>query len=125
MKNTEWLSKERKTNHLGSAIHSGRDLVETTFSLPGRVYLVGELVEHDSGFSKKELVILTEDYKPARIKFEFTNKATGCLNGLVEGEKIKVTFRIEGREWSGRYLNNLIGTQIEKISEQAIDTVED
>ena len=121
-KNTEWLSKKPKTNHLGTATHSERDLVESTFSLPGRVYLVGELVEHDSGFSKKELVILTEDYKPTHIKFEFTNKETSCLNGLVEGEKIKVTFRIEGREWNGKYLNNLIGTQVAKISEQAIDT---
>lgn len=110
---------------MGTATHSVRDLVESTFSLSGRVYLVGELVEHDSGFSKRELVILTDDYRPSFITFEFLNKATGCLNGLVEGEKIKVTFRIEGREWNGKYLNNLIGTEIQKISEQVIDTVKD
>ena len=67
------------------------------------------------------MVILTEDYKPTHIKFEFTNKATGCLDGLVEGEKIKVTFRIEGREWNCKFLNNLIGTQVAKVSEQAIE----
>ena len=124
-KNKEWLSKKPKTNHLGTATHSERDLVESTFSLPGRVYLVGELVEHKSGFSKRELVILTDDYKPSLIRFEFLNKETVCLDGLIEEEKVKITFRIEGREWDGKVLNNLIGTKVEKISEQAIDSVKD
>ena len=124
-KNTEWLSKKPKTNHLGTATHLERDLVESTFSLPGRVYLVGELIEHKSGFSKRELVILTGDYKPSLVRFEFLNKATVCLDGLIKEEKVKITFRIEGREWDGKVLNNLIGTKVEKISEQAIDNVKD
>ena len=123
-KNKEWLSKKPKTNHLGTATHSERDLVESTFSLPGRVYLVGELIEHKSGFSKRELVILTDDYRPSLIRFEFLNKAAASLDGLVKEEKVKVTFRIEGREWNGKVLNNLIGTQVDRISEQVIKTVQ-
>ena len=124
-KNKEWLSKKAKTNHLGAATHSVRDLVESTLSLPGRVQVVGDLVKHKSGFSKRELVILTDDYKPSLVRFEFLNKATVCLDELIEEEKVKITFRIEGREWGGKVLNNLIGTKVEKISEQAIDNVKD
>ena len=123
-KNTGWLSKKPNTNHLGKATHSERELVESTLSLPGRVHVIGDLVEHESGFSKRDLVILTVDYRPSLIRFEFLNKAAASLNGLVEEEKVKVTFRIEGREWNGKVLNNLIGTQVDRISEQVIKTVE-
>ena len=123
-KNTGWLSKKPNTNHLGKATHSERELVESTLSLPGRVQVVGDLVEHESGFSKRDLVILTDDYRPSLIRFEFLNKAAASLDGLVEEEKVKVMFRIEGREWNGKVLNNLIGTQVEKISEQVIKTVQ-
>ena len=123
-KNTGWLSKKPNTNHLGKATHSERELVESTLSLPGRVQVVGDLVEHESGFSKRELVILTDDYRPSLIRFEFLNKAAASLDGLVEEEKVKVTFRIEGREWNGKVLNNLIGTQVDRISEQVIKTVQ-
>ena len=124
-KNKEWLSKNPKTNYWGKATHSERDLIESTLSLPGRVRVVGDLVKHKSGFSTRELVILTGDYKPSLVRFEFLNKATVCLDELIEEEKVKITFRIEGREWDGKVLNNLIGTQVEKISEQAIDNVKD
>ena len=123
-KNTGWLSKKPNTNHLGKATHSERELVESTLSLPGRVHLVGDLVEHESGFSKRELIILTDDYRPSLIRFEFLNKAAASLDGLVEEEKVKVTFRIEGREWNGKVLNNLIGTQVDRISEQVIKSVQ-
>ena len=123
-KNTGWLSKKPNTNHLGKATHSERELVESTLSLPGRVQVVGDLVEHESGFSKRELVILTDDYRPSLIRFEFLNKAAASLDGLVEEERVKVTFRIEGREWNGKVLNNLIGTQVDRISEQVIKTVQ-
>ncbi len=123
-KNTGWLSKKPNTNHLGKATHSERDLVESTLSLPGRVHVVGDLVEHESGFSKRELVILTDDYRPSLIRFEFLNKAAASLDGLVEEEKVKVIFRIEGREWNDKVLNNLIGTQVDRISEQVIKTVQ-
>jgi len=123
-KNTGWLSKKPNTNHLGKATHSERELVESTLSLPGRVHVIGDLVEHESGFSKRDLVILTDDYRPSLIRFEFLNKAAASLDGLVEEERVKVTFRIEGREWNGKVLNNLIGTQVDRISEQVIKTVQ-
>ena len=121
-KNTGWLSKKPNTNHLRKATHSERELVESTLSLPGRVHVVGDLIEHESGFSKRELVILTRDYRPSLIRFEFLNKAAASLDRLVEEEKVKVMFRIEGREWNGKVLNNLIGTQVDRISEQVIES---
>ena len=123
--NKDWLSKNQSSNNFGLTQHLEREVVDSTFSLPGIVHEIGELVEHDSGFTKQELVIVTNDYKPTLVKFEFLNKSTIQLFGLGKNEKVKVTFRIEGREWDGRVLNNVIGTKVEKISEQKVDMSDD
>ena len=123
--NKDWLSKNQSSNNFGLTQHLEREVVDSTFSLPGLVHEIGELVEHDSGFSKQELVIVTNDYKPTFVKFEFLNKSTIQLFGLGKNEKVKVTFRIEGREWDGRVLNNVIGTKVEKVSEQKVDMSND
>jgi hypothetical protein len=123
--NKDWLSKNQSSNNFGLTQHLEREVVDSTFSLPGLVHEIGELVEHDSGFTKQELVIVTNDYKPTLVKFEFLNKSTIQLFGLGKNEKVKVTFRIEGREWEGRVLNNVVGTKVEKISEQKVDMSDD
>ena len=123
--NKDWLSKNQSSNNFGLTQHLEREVVDSTFSLPGLVHEIGELVEHDSGFTKQELVIVTNDYKPTLVKFEFLNKSTIQLFGLGKNEKVKVTFRIEGREWDGRVLNNVIGTKVEKVSEQKVDMSND
>ena len=43
------------------------------------------------------------------------------MDGLSEEEKVKVTFRVEGKEWQGKVLNNLIGTKVERLSEVALE----
>ena len=46
------------------------------------------------------------------------------LDDLLEKERVEVSFRIQGREWEGRVLNNLVGTRVVKISGQALDVPE-
>ena len=97
--NKDWLSKNQSSNNFGLTQHLEREVVDSTFSIPGIVHEISELVEHDSGFTKQGLVIVTNDYKPTLVKFEFLNKSTLQLFALRKNEKVKVTFRIEGREW--------------------------
>ena len=83
---------------------------------------IGELIERESGFRKKELVIKTHDYKPQLVRFEFLNHKLELLDCLLEGEKVEVTFRIEGGiSPSGQVLNNLVGTELVKLSEKEVE----
>jgi hypothetical protein len=120
-KNKKWLSKYPDSNHTAISKHMGRELVESTHSLYGQVHTIGDEIERECGFVKRELILRTNDYKPTLVCFEFLNKAGKALDGLSEEEKVKVTFRVEGKEWQGKVLNNLIGTKVERLSEVALE----
>ena len=120
MNKENWLSKSPPSNHQSVSSLKAREIVESSFKIPGIVREVGELEEKDSGFIKQDLVLLTHDYKPQLVRFEFLCEKTSLLGGVAKGERVEVTFRIEGKEWKGKTLNNLIATSLEKISEKAL-----
>ena len=99
------------------------EVVDTTFVHSGTVYRICDKVVRECGFSKRELVLLTRELKPKLICFEFLNKQVELLDGLEEGEKIIVRFRIDGREWSGKFLNNLIGCDLVRECEQEVKPI--
>ena len=121
---TNWLAKNADANHLAVTKQVSEEVLRTGLSLTGRVHSLGEVIERDTGFAKRELILITDDYRPNLISFEFQNGKMKCLNDLMEKEKVEVSFRIQGREWEGRVLNNLVGTRVIKISGKALDTPE-
>ncbi len=79
-----------------------------TYDMEGTVKLIEELKTFPSGFSKREFVLTTEgDRFPQEIKFECVKDRTALLDKLSEGQKVKVSFDIQGREYNGRYFVNL------------------
>ena len=124
-KDKDWVTKQFQENHQATTLKERREVVESGFSFQGVVRKIGDLIERECGFSKRELVILTSDYKPNIVSFEFLNKNVALLAGLNLGEKVDVYFRIEGREWDGRVLNNLIGTRLDRICELGVNEKEE
>ena len=116
-KKTGWIAKSPITNHESLTSQIRLQVVDSGFTLPGTVLAVGETVEFESGFRKKELVLLSDDYRPQPVRFEFLNNSTDLLGGLAVGERVEVAFRIEGKKWGEQILNNLIGTALCKQNE--------
>jgi hypothetical protein len=84
------------------------------YDLTGKVKLIQEVMKFDSGFTKREMVVIVEDGKyPQEINFEFVQDKISLLDNLQEGQEVTVTFDIRGREYNGRYFNNLQGWKIE------------
>jgi single-strand DNA-binding protein len=78
------------------------------YELTGKVKLVQEAQTFGSGFTKRELVVIVEDGKyPQEINLEFVQDKVTLLDGLTEGQEVTVTFDIRGKEYNGRYFNNL------------------
>ena len=93
-----------------------------TFELAGKVKLVQEAQTFDSGFTKREVVLTVTDGKwPQEINFEFLQDKVSLLDAISEGQEIKVFFDIRGREFKGKYFNNLVGWKIESISNAAVE----
>lgn len=84
------------------------------YELTGKVKLVQEPQTFASGFTKREVVVTVEDGKyPQEINLEFLQDKVSLLDNVAEGQEIKVFFDIRGREYNGRYFNNLVGWKIE------------
>lgn len=84
-----------------------------TYELSGVVKQVGEPKTFGSGFEKAELVVTVEDGKyPQDICIEFCQDKTSLLSGVNEGDEVDVSFNIRGREYNGRYFNNLVGWKL-------------
>lgn len=79
-----------------------------TYDMEGTVKLIEELKTFPSGFSKREFVITTEGERfPQEIKFECVKDRTALLDSVKEGQKIRISFDIQGREYNGKYFVNL------------------
>ena len=83
------------------------------YELTGKVKLIQDPQTFASGFEKREIVVTVEDGKyPQDINVEFVQKSVPKLEGIGEGDTVTVTFDIRGREYNGRYFNNLVGWKI-------------
>ena len=83
------------------------------YDLTGKIKLIQEPQTFGSGFTKREMVVTVEDGKyPQDISLEFVQDKIALLDGLQPGQEVTVTFDIRGREYNGRYFNNLQGWKI-------------
>lgn len=84
------------------------------YELTGKVKLIQDLQTFNSGFTKREMVVIVEDGKyPQEINLEFVQDKVNLLNALEIGQEVTVMFDIRGREYNGRYFNNLQGWKIQ------------
>ena len=90
-----------------------------TYELTGKIKIIQEEQTFDSGFSKREMVVTVEDGNyPQDINLEFVKDKAKLLDDLQRGQEVTVTFDIRGREYNGRYFNNLQGW---KVSSETMD----
>jgi hypothetical protein len=83
------------------------------YELTGKIKLIQEAMTFDSGFTKREMVVIVEDGRyPQEINLEFVQDKVALLDSLQVGQEVTVTFDIRGREYNGRYFNNLQGWKI-------------
>ena len=94
------------------------------YELSGKIKLIQEAKTFDSGFTKREMVVTVEDGRyPQDINLEFVQDKVSLLDGLQAGQEVTVSFDIRGREYNGRYFNNLQGWKV--VAADAANTVDD
>ena len=80
----------------------------------GKLKQLMDLQSWDSGFSKREFVITTNEQYPQDIKLECIKDKTSLLNGINPGEDIEVSFNLRGNEYNGKFYVNLQAWKITK-----------
>jgi hypothetical protein len=89
-----------------------------TYELTGKIKLIQPEKTFDSGFRKREMVVTVDDGRyPQDINLEFVQDKTALLDNLQPGQEVTVSFDIRGREYNGRYFNNLQGWKVAPASD--------
>ena len=67
------------------------------YDLTGKIKIIQEPKTFDSGFTKREMVVIVEDGKyPQEINIEFVQEKVSLLDSLQTGQTVTVTFDIRG-----------------------------
>ena len=90
--------------------------------LQGTVKKISEIQTFASGFQKRELVLMTEEQYPQPINIEFLQEKGDLLNPLKEGDKVKVSINLRGREWTSpqgevKYFNSITGWRVDSLGD--------
>jgi hypothetical protein len=89
----------------------------------GKIKIIGEVKEYGAkGFRKAELILdVTEKPEyPQFVNLEFTQDNTDLLTKFKEGDEVKVSINLGGREWinpqgEAKYFNSITGWRIEEV----------
>ena len=85
-----------------------------SYELSGKIKLIQDAQTFSSGFTKREMVVTVEEGNyPQDINLEFLKDKISLLDNLSVGQQVTVGFDIRGREYNGRYFNNLVGWRIQ------------
>lgn len=83
--------------------------------LTGKIKLVNSTQTFDSGFSKREFVVTTNEQYPQDIKLEVIKDKCSLLDRYTPGTDVKVSFNLRGNEFNGKYYVNLQAWKIEPM----------
>lgn len=91
--------------------------------ITGKIKMLGETQTFgNNGFRKREVVVTTDEQYPQDILVEFVQDKTDVLNKYKEGQDVKVSINLRGREWvnpqgEAKYFNTIQGWRIEGLSQ--------
>lgn len=104
--------------------------------LSGKVHFIGQQIQVSETFSKRELVVATDEQYPQFISVNFIKDKCDLLNSLKVGQEVTVGINLRGREWTNpqgetKYFNDIQGWSVKTsevnntpVNEPTFQTVE-
>jgi hypothetical protein len=91
-----------------------------SFEITGKLHKKFDTEKKTETFQAREFVILVEEGNyPQYVKFQLTQDRCSLVDSFDEGQSIKVSFDLRGREWQGKYFTNLNAWRIQQPDQQA------
>lgn len=84
-----------------------------SFELTGKLKVVMDVQTFNSGFTKREFVVTTEEQYPQDVKFELIKDKTSLIDSFKPNDNVKVSFNLRGNEYNGKYFVNLQAWRLE------------
>ncbi len=84
------------------------------FEVEGKLHRVFPTEQKSANFAAREFVLEIPDGNyPQLIKFQAVQDRCGILDTFSEGDQVRVSFDLRGREWNGKYMTNLNAWRME------------
>jgi hypothetical protein len=87
-----------------------------SLELSGKIKKVFPTQTFDSGFTKREFVVTTDEQYPQDVKFELIKDKVDMIDSYKTDDAVKVSFNVRGNEWNDKYFVNLQAWRLEKSS---------
>jgi hypothetical protein len=84
-------------------------------TVEGNIKLIGETVTFDSGFTKRQIVVTTNETYPQEIAIDFIKDGCTMLDSFAVGQNVCIAINIRGNEYNGKYYTSLQGWKIDNI----------
>jgi len=87
----------------------------------GKIKLINDTQSFGSnGFTKREVVVTTEEQYPQMIMIEFVQDKCALLDNFQVDQNVKISINLRGREWVNpegvaKYFNSIQGWRIEAV----------
>jgi hypothetical protein len=87
----------------------------------GKIKIIGDVQTFGTDFTKRELVVITDDQYPQLISIDFLKDKCDLLNSYDVGQSVNVSINLGGREWinpqgEAKYFNSVTGWRIEDVT---------
>lgn len=87
----------------------------------GKIKFIGSTQQVSEKFSKREIVVTTDEQFPQHISIEFNQDKCAILDKYSVGDDVEVGINLKGREWTNpqgevKYFNSIQGWNIKKDS---------
>jgi len=90
------------------------------YEFSGKVHEVCDVQTFSSGFSKRELIVEEDGRRqyPNHVTFNFKRENASKLDGVKVGDRVTVTFELDGRSWvdprtnKERHFSDLVGLAV-------------
>jgi hypothetical protein len=90
--------------------------------ITGKIKVIGSTQNITETFSKRELVVSTDEQYPQHILIEFNKDKCSLLDKFKVGEVVTVGINLQGREWINpqgetKYFNSVKGWKIDIVKD--------
>jgi len=92
-----------------------------SFEVVGRLHKKFDTEKKTESFQAREFVIEVDGQYPQFVKFQLVQDRCSAIEQYNEGDMIKVSFDLRGREWQGKYFTNLNAWKIQANAPAAVE----
>jgi single-strand DNA-binding protein len=122
---TQISNTNRLSNSFSGTSVSEKRVRDYRYEVTGELFQVDEIQDFPGGFCIRKFVIMDESSYPSPICFDLLKSDVRVIERFSIGDRIKIIFKLKGREWNGKYFSNIQALKIEKVHDNASQCEED